>query len=250
MFPYDETRDQLSAIEEIKKDMEKPVRWIVYCVGMWVTVKPRWLFVLHLKQLLRANRWLYSCQQRYWLSSIMRRSVNDSPVIRSIFRCLVVSVPRKEQNETIKGIKAGTVDIVIGTHRLLSQDLVFKDLGLLIVDEEQRFGVTHKEKLKSSRPMWMCLHLRQRRFRGRFICPCWGYVIYPLLRLLQRIVSLCRPMWWNIARRLYVKPLSVSLPEVGKCIICTTVFKEFRRWRTKFLRLCLKLELVWTWSNA
>lgn len=55
---------------------------------------------------------------------------------------------RKEQNETAKGIKAGTVDIVIGTHRLLSQDLVFKDLGLLIVDEEQRFGVTHKEKLK------------------------------------------------------------------------------------------------------
>lgn len=55
---------------------------------------------------------------------------------------------RKEQNETIKGVRAGTVDVVIGTHRLLSQDLVFKDLGLLIVDEEQRFGVTHKEKLK------------------------------------------------------------------------------------------------------
>ena len=63
---------------------------------------------------------------------------------------------RKEQNETAKGIKAGTVDIVIGTHRLLSQDLVFKDLGLLIVDEEQRFGVTHKEKLKNSKQMWMC----------------------------------------------------------------------------------------------
>jgi Transcription-repair coupling factor (superfamily II helicase) len=55
---------------------------------------------------------------------------------------------RKEQNETLKGLKAGSVDIVIGTHRLLSQDVVFKDLGLLIVDEEQRFGVSHKEKLK------------------------------------------------------------------------------------------------------
>ncbi|MGV2805237.1 DEAD/DEAH box helicase, partial [Clostridium perfringens] len=55
---------------------------------------------------------------------------------------------RKEQNETIKKVKQGSVDILIGTHRLLSQDIVFKDLGLLIVDEEQRFGVTHKEKLK------------------------------------------------------------------------------------------------------
>ena len=55
---------------------------------------------------------------------------------------------KKEQSDTMKGIKAGTVDVVIGTHRLLSQDIVFKDLGLLIVDEEQRFGVSHKEKLK------------------------------------------------------------------------------------------------------
>jgi transcription-repair coupling factor (superfamily II helicase) len=55
---------------------------------------------------------------------------------------------KKEQTETIKGIKNGTVDIVIGTHRILSQDIQFKDLGLLVVDEEQRFGVTHKEKLK------------------------------------------------------------------------------------------------------
>jgi transcription-repair coupling factor (superfamily II helicase) len=55
---------------------------------------------------------------------------------------------QKEQKETIKGLRQGTVDIVIGTHRLLSNDIVFKDLGLLIVDEEQRFGVSHKEKLK------------------------------------------------------------------------------------------------------
>src|SRR5262249_44590509 len=55
---------------------------------------------------------------------------------------------KKEQNDTTKGVKNGTVDIVIGTHRLLSADMQFKELGLLIVDEEQRFGVTHKEKLK------------------------------------------------------------------------------------------------------
>lgn len=55
---------------------------------------------------------------------------------------------RKEQTEVLKGLKAGSVDLVVGTHRLLSKDIVFKDLGLLIVDEEQRFGVTHKEKIK------------------------------------------------------------------------------------------------------
>ncbi|MCI2455391.1 DEAD/DEAH box helicase, partial [Listeria monocytogenes] len=55
---------------------------------------------------------------------------------------------RKETTETLKGLKNGTIDMVIGTHRLLSKDIVYKDLGLLIIDEEQRFGVTHKEKIK------------------------------------------------------------------------------------------------------
>ncbi len=55
---------------------------------------------------------------------------------------------RKQQNEVIKDLKSGVVDVVVGTHRLLSKDIVYKDLGLLVVDEEQRFGVKHKEKLK------------------------------------------------------------------------------------------------------
>src|SRR5699024_5118663 len=53
-----------------------------------------------------------------------------------------------KQKETLKGLKAGTVDVIVGTHRLLSKDVEYQDLGLLIVDEEQRFGVTHKERLK------------------------------------------------------------------------------------------------------
>jgi transcription-repair coupling factor (superfamily II helicase) len=56
---------------------------------------------------------------------------------------------KKQQDETVKRLKAGTCDMVIGTHRLLQDDMGFKDLGLLIVDEEQRFGVTHKEKIKT-----------------------------------------------------------------------------------------------------
>ena len=55
---------------------------------------------------------------------------------------------KKQQTETMKGLKNGTIDIVIGTHRLLSKDITYHDLGLLIIDEEQRFGVTHKEKIK------------------------------------------------------------------------------------------------------
>ena len=58
---------------------------------------------------------------------------------------------KKQQTETLKGLKEGTVDIVIGTHRILSKDVAYQDLGLLIVDEEQRFGVTHKEKIKQLR---------------------------------------------------------------------------------------------------
>ena len=56
----------------------------------------------------------------------------------------------------MQGLRDGTVDIVIGTHRLLSKDVVFKNLGMVIVDEEQRFGVTHKERLKQMRTRWTC----------------------------------------------------------------------------------------------
>lgn len=82
-------------------------------------------------------------QQHY---ETIRERFQDYPInigLLSRFRT------RKQQNETIKGLKDGTVDIVIGTHRILSKDVTYKDLGLLIIDEEQRFGVTHKEKLNN-----------------------------------------------------------------------------------------------------
>src|SRR5690606_20477160 len=81
-------------------------------------------------------------QQHY---DTIRERFQDYPIeigLLSRFRT------RKQQQETIKGIKKGTVDVVIGTHRLLSKDVEFYDLGLLVVDEEQRFGVKHKEKIK------------------------------------------------------------------------------------------------------
>ncbi|MGG4034783.1 transcription-repair coupling factor [Paenibacillus cisolokensis] len=148
MFPYEETRDQLRAIEEIKRDMEKPVpmdRLLCGDVGYGkteVAIRAAFKAAIEGKQVAVLVPTTILAQQHY---ETFRERFSGYPFdirVLSRFRS------RKEQNETLKGLKAGSVDIVIGTHRLLSQDVVFKDLGLLIVDEEQRFGVSHKEKLK------------------------------------------------------------------------------------------------------
>ncbi|SDG16849.1 transcription-repair coupling factor [Fontibacillus panacisegetis] len=148
MFPYEETRDQVRAIEEIKKDMEqtRPMdRLLCGDVGYGkteVAIRAAFKSAIEGKQVAVLVPTTILAQQHY---ETFRERFSGYPInIQSLSRFR----SRKEQNETIKGIRQGTVDIVIGTHRLLSQDLVFKDLGLLIVDEEQRFGVTHKEKLK------------------------------------------------------------------------------------------------------
>lgn len=148
MFPYDETPDQLRAIEEIKKDMEKsrPMdRLLCGDVGYGkteVAIRAAFKSAIEGKQVAVLVPTTILAQQHF---ETFRERFAGYPInIQTLSRFR----SRKEQNETIKGLRQGTVDIVIGTHRILSQDLVFKDLGLLIVDEEQRFGVTHKEKLK------------------------------------------------------------------------------------------------------
>ncbi|WNR44770.1 transcription-repair coupling factor [Paenibacillus roseipurpureus] len=148
MFPYDETRDQLRAIEEIKKDMEKerPMdRLLCGDVGYGkteVAVRAAFKAAIDGKQVAVLVPTTILAQQHY---ETFRERFSGYPFnvkVLSRFRS------KKEQTEVMKGVKKGTVDVVIGTHRLLSQDVQFKDLGLLIVDEEQRFGVSHKEKLK------------------------------------------------------------------------------------------------------
>jgi transcription-repair coupling factor (superfamily II helicase) len=148
MFPYDETPDQLRAIEEIKRDMERPRpmdRLLCGDVGYGkteVAIRAAFKAAIDGKQVAVLVPTTILAQQHY---ETFRERFSGFP-----FRIEVLSRFRskKEQTETIKGVKTGTVDILIGTHRLLSSDVVFKDLGLLIVDEEQRFGVSHKEKLK------------------------------------------------------------------------------------------------------
>ncbi len=148
LFPYDETVDQLRSIEEIKKDMEqsRPMdRLLCGDVGYGkteVAVRAAFKAAMDGKQVALLCPTTILAQQHY---ETFRERFSGYPIsirVLSRFRS------RKEQTETIKGVKAGTIDIVIGTHRLLSKDLQFKDIGLLIVDEEQRFGVSHKEKLK------------------------------------------------------------------------------------------------------
>ncbi|UVI33505.1 transcription-repair coupling factor [Paenibacillus spongiae] len=148
MFPYDETRDQLRAITEIKQDMQtgRPMdRLLCGDVGYGkteVAVRAAFKAAIEGKQVAILVPTTILAQQHY---ETFRERFSGFPFniqVLSRFRS------KKEQNDTMKGLKAGTVDVVIGTHRLLSQDVIFKDLGLLIVDEEQRFGVSHKEKLK------------------------------------------------------------------------------------------------------
>ncbi|MCZ8523704.1 MULTISPECIES: transcription-repair coupling factor [Paenibacillus] len=148
MFPYEETTDQLRAIEEIKTDMEKPRpmdRLLCGDVGYGkteVAIRAAFKAAIDGKQVAVLVPTTILAQQHY---ETFRERFSGYPFniqVLSRFRS------KKEQTDTMKGVKAGTVDVVIGTHRLLSKDVQFKDLGLLIVDEEQRFGVSHKEKLK------------------------------------------------------------------------------------------------------
>ncbi|OAH56776.1 transcription-repair coupling factor [Domibacillus aminovorans] len=147
-FPYEETEDQLRSIQEIKRDMEReqPMdRLLCGDVGYGkteVAIRAAFKATEDGKQVAILVPTTILAQQHY---ETLKERLQDFPIkvgLLSRFRS------RKQQTETLKGLKAGTVDIVIGTHRLLSKDVQYHDLGLLVVDEEQRFGVTHKEKIK------------------------------------------------------------------------------------------------------
>ncbi len=147
-FPYEETVDQLRSINEVKRDMEneRPMdRLICGDVGYGkteVAIRAAFKAVLDGKQVAFLVPTTILAQQHF---ETMSERFKDYPItvgLMSRFRS------KKQQTETVKGLKNGSVDVVIGTHRILSKDMQYKDLGLLIIDEEQRFGVTHKEKIK------------------------------------------------------------------------------------------------------
>lgn len=147
-FPYEETGDQLQSIEEVKADMESNIpmdRLICGDVGYGkteVAIRAAFKCIMDNRQVAMLVPTTILAQQHY--NSFMSR-FEDYPIrieMLSRFRT------KKQQEQIIEDIKRNQVDIVIGTHRLLSKDVRYHDLGLLIVDEEQRFGVKHKEQIK------------------------------------------------------------------------------------------------------
>ncbi|OUC08315.1 transcription-repair coupling factor, partial [Litorilinea aerophila] len=150
-FPYEETDDQLEAIEAVRRDMEAPRpmdRLICGDVGYGkteVAVRAAFKAITDGKQVAMLVPTTVLAQQHY--RTLSRRLARFPVNVEMLSRFRTPA----QQERIIRGLREGTVDLVVGTHRLLSDDLEFKDLGLLIVDEEQRFGVVQKEKLKQLR---------------------------------------------------------------------------------------------------
>ncbi|MDO5294373.1 MAG: transcription-repair coupling factor [bacterium] len=147
-FPYEETSDQLRAIEDTKRDMESMKimdRLVCGDVGYGKTeiaIRAAFKAVMDGKQVVFLVPTTILAQQHY--NNFVQRMMEFPVTVEMMSR---FRTP-KQQKQTIERLKEGTVDIVIGTHRVLSKDMEFKNLGLLIVDEEQRFGVKHKEQIK------------------------------------------------------------------------------------------------------
>ncbi|MBR3366224.1 MAG: transcription-repair coupling factor [Lachnospiraceae bacterium] len=151
MFPYQETEDQLTAIADTKRDMESDRimdRLICGDVGYGKTeiaIRAAFKAVQDGKQVAVLVPTTILAQQHF--NTFTERLHNFPVTIGLLSRFRTAA----EQKETLAGLRSGKVDIVIGTHRLLSKDVKFRDLGLLVVDEEQRFGVNHKERIKKMR---------------------------------------------------------------------------------------------------
>lgn len=148
LFPFEETEDQINAILDTKADMESTKimdRLICGDVGYGKTeiaIRAAFKAVQEGKQVIYLVPTTILAGQHY---NTFKERMKDFPVRVDMLSRFKTA---KEQKDTIKNLKNGMVDIVIGTHRLLSKDVEFKDPGLLIIDEEQRFGVAHKEKIK------------------------------------------------------------------------------------------------------
>lgn len=150
-FPYTETDDQLRCIQDVKKDMEKPQpmdRLLCGDVGYGkteVAIRAAFKAVMDQKQVAYLVPTTILANQQYEEFKTRMQEFAINVELLNRFKT------KKEQDEIIKKLKLGEVDVVVGTHRLLSEDVNFKNLGLLIIDEEHRFGVKDKEKIKKLR---------------------------------------------------------------------------------------------------
>lgn len=148
MFPYEETSDQIKAIREIKEDMEQPHPMDRLLCGDVGYGKTEVAFRAAFKAIKSGKQVALLCP-----TTILSRQHYENAIVRFTGFGINIAVlnrfiTQKQKKLTLEDLASGKIDLIIGTHRLLSNDIKYKDLGLLIVDEEQRFGVTHKEKIK------------------------------------------------------------------------------------------------------
>ncbi|WP_024468056.1 transcription-repair coupling factor, partial [Treponema pedis] len=158
-FPYEETDDQLTCIEDVKADMEKPVpmdRLICGDVGYGkteVAMRAAFKAAMSGKQVAFLSPTTILTEQHF--ETLNKRFKNFPVKIARLSRF----ISKGEQKKVLEKLKQGEIDVLVGTHRIIQKDVVFKDLGLMIIDEEQRFGVKDKEKLKALKHNVDCLSL-------------------------------------------------------------------------------------------
>lgn len=147
-FPYQETADQLKAIEEIKRDMESDIPMDRLLCGDVGYGKTEVAFRAAFKAIMSGKQVVLLCPTTILSNQHYQNAIERFKSYPINIKLLNRFISTKEINKTISELKTGVVDFVIGTHKLLNDKIEYKNLGLLIVDEEQRFGVTHKEKIK------------------------------------------------------------------------------------------------------
>jgi len=212
-FAYDETVDQQKAIEEVLIDMQSPTpmdRLVCGDVGYGkteVALRASFLTVNDGKQVAVLVPTTILAEQHYatFCSRFERYPVNIA--------CLSRFRPPRVQRAIINDLKAGKVDIVIGTHRLLQKDVIFNDLGLMVLDEEQRFGVKHKEKLK----------------RLRSTVDVLALTATPIPRTLHLSLVGVRDISIISTPPEYRKSIITYISEFDEAVIADAVRKEFRR---------------------
>lgn len=147
-FPYVLTKDQKSAIKQLKKEMESKVPMDLLVCGDVGFGKTEVAFVGAFKAIKDSKQVAILCPTTLLSSQHYQNAINRFKNFNVRIEVLNRFKTQKETDKILKDLREGKIDMLIGTHRILSKDVVFKDLGLLVVDEEQRFGVEHKEKIK------------------------------------------------------------------------------------------------------
>ncbi len=212
-FEYEETDDQLRCIDEIKRDMQRDVpmdRLLCGDVGFGkteVALRAAFKCVSEGKQCALLVPTTILAMQHY--NTVIRRFGELPLTVKLLNRF----VPKREQEKTVAGLKSGRVDMVVGTHRLISKDVTFKNIGLVIIDEEQRFGVAQKERLKELYPFVDILTLSAT----------------PIPRTLNMAMSGLRDMSTIDEAPSDRHPVQSYVLEQNEGVICDAINRELRR---------------------